>query len=153
MPAPEVIEALKVRFAAEPFSEGVAVAPEALAEAARALRDAHGYRFYVCASATERADGFEIVHGLRHPETFDTFFLKTKVAKDAAEVASLALVWAGAEWHEREVFDLFGIAFRNHPDLRRILLPDEYEGHPLRKDFAMDTPWGYRPATREGAKG
>jgi NADH-quinone oxidoreductase subunit C len=153
VPAPEVVEALKVRFAAEAYSEGATVAPDALAEAARALRDAHGYRYYVCASATERADGFEVVHGLRNAETSDTFFLRTKLAKDAAEVASLAFVWAGAEWHEREVFDLFGITFRNHPDLRRILLPDEYEGHPLRKDFAMDKPWGYRPATREGAQG
>ena len=153
MPAPDVLEALKVRFAAEPFSEGVAVAPEAMAEAARALRDTHGYRYYVCASATERPDGFEVVHGVRNPETADTLFLKTKLAKEAAEVASLALVWAGAEWHEREVFDLFGILFRGHPDLRRILLPDEYEGHPLRKDFAMDRPWGYRPATRGEAAG
>lgn len=153
MPAPEVIEALKVRFAAEPFSEGASVAPEHLVEAARALRDTHGYRYYLLASAAERADGFEVVHGLRNPATLDTLFLKTKVAKEGAEVASLALVWAGAEWHEREVFDLFGIGFPGHPDLRRILLPDEYEGYPLRKDFAMDRPWGYRPATRDGAAG
>jgi NADH-quinone oxidoreductase subunit C len=119
-----------------------------LSEVLRALRDAHGYRYYVCASATDRADGIEVVHGVRNLQTRDTLFVKVKVAKDALGVASQAMTFAGAEWHEREIFDLFGVSFEGHPDLRRILMPDEYEGHPLRKEFPMDTPWGYRPATR-----
>jgi NADH-quinone oxidoreductase subunit C len=147
MPAVEIVEALRTRFSGTTSPLGVAVPAASLLEAARALRDAHGYRFYVLASATERSDAIDLVHCVRNLETNDTLFVTTPLAKTALEAPSLAFVWAGAEWYEREVFDLFGIRFASHPDLRRILLPDEYEGHPLRKDFPMDTPWGYRPAT------
>lgn len=149
MPAPSAVEALSVRFGAEAFAAGAVVAADRLVEAARHLRDSLGYRYYVCASATDRGEaGFEVVHGVRNVETADTFFLKIAVPRSAAVVPSLALVWAGAEWHEREILDLFGLTVSNHPDPRRILMPDEYPGHPLRKEFPMDTPWGYRPATR-----
>ena len=151
MPAPEVMSALAARFGATADPLGAAVPASSLLEALRVLRDAHGYRYYVVGSAIERADGFEIVHAVRRLDTGDTIFLRTAVTKDAPEVDSAAFVYAGAEWHEREIFDLFGVRFRAHPDLRRILMPDEYEGHPLRKDFAMDTPWGYRPAAKPEA--
>ena len=145
MPAPEVVAALSTRFSATAFPLGAAVPRESLVDAARVLRDHHGYRYYVLATATERADAIEVLHAVRHPATSDTLFLKTALPKDDLAVDSLVLVWSGAEWHEREVYDLFGVRFRGHPDLRRILLPDEYEGHPLRKEFPMATPWGYRP--------
>jgi NADH:ubiquinone oxidoreductase subunit C len=148
MPAPEVVAALATRFAAEPTPTGVRVAPDVLSETMRALRDVHGYRYYVCASATERAATIEVLHGVRQLDTADTLFVTVSVPTADPQVASQALVYAGAEWHEREIYDLFGVVFLQHPDLRRILLPDEYVGHPLRKDFAMDAPWGYRPPTR-----
>ena len=59
------------------------------------------------------------------------------VADPTLEVDSVCDLWAGAEWPEREVYDMFGIRFRNHPDLRRILLWEEYPGHPLRKDYPV----------------
>ncbi len=149
MPSAEVAASLAARFGAEPFVLGVKVSAATLLETMRALRDVHGYRYYVLASATDRPQSLEIVHGVRNVETGDTIFVKTEVPKEAAEVDSAAMVYAGAEWYEREVLDLFGVAFRGHPDPRRILMPDDYEGHPLRKDFPMDTPWGYRPSTRE----
>ena len=62
--------------------------------------------------------------------------LRVSSSREKPEVASVSLVWRSADWHEREAFDLLGIQFLNHPDLRRILMPDDWEGHPLRKDYA-----------------
>jgi NADH-quinone oxidoreductase subunit C len=73
--------------------------------------------------------------------------LRVWLAGDDPVVDSLVPVWPGANWLEREVFDLFGIRFTGHPDLRRILLPDDWEGHPLRKDFPVE---GYRDVPNTG---
>ncbi len=147
MPAPEIVQALQTRFGATPFPLGVELPAESLLTAMRAMRDAHGYRYYVLATGIEQESTFEVAHAVRNLESNDTMFVKVAVPKDAPEIDSIAFVYAGAEWQEREIWDLFGVTFSNHPDLRRILMPDEYPGHPLRKSFAMDTPWGYRPAT------
>jgi len=153
VPAPEVVAALAARFSATPAAMGVELDAPSLLTAMRALRDAHGYRYYVLATGTERESSFEIAHAVRNLETGDTLFVRVNVPKEGAELDSIAFVYAGAEWQEREIFDLFGVRFSGHPDLRRILMPDEYPGHPLRKDFAMDTPWGYRPATAPASEG
>jgi NADH-quinone oxidoreductase subunit C len=67
--------------------------------------------------------------------------LRVRVSGDDPVVDSLVPVWPGANWLEREIFDLMGIRFAGHPDLRRILLPEDWEGHPLRRDFPVE---GYR---------
>lgn len=67
--------------------------------------------------------------------------LRVKLTGDDPVVDSFVPVWPGANWLEREIFDLFGIRFNNHPDLRRILLPEDWEGYPLRRDFPVE---GYR---------
>lgn len=61
--------------------------------------------------------------------------LKVSLPRDAAEIDTVTSIWKTANWHERELFDMFGVTVRNHPDLRRILLPADWEGHPLRKDY------------------
>jgi NADH-quinone oxidoreductase subunit C len=79
---------------------------------------------------------FDVVLMVRSLSKNHRVRLKTRVRADE-ELDSLVSVWRGADWSEREVFDMFGIRFRNHPDLRRILLYDEFEGHPLRKDYPI----------------
>ncbi|MBI3405005.1 MAG: NADH-quinone oxidoreductase subunit C [Acidobacteria bacterium] len=64
--------------------------------------------------------------------------LKVRVGSSNPTVDSVTFVWEGSNWHEREVFDLFGVRFEGHPDLRRILLPETFEGFPLRKDFPVE---------------
>jgi NADH-quinone oxidoreductase subunit C len=147
VPAPEIVTALATRFSATAFALGVEIPAASLQTAMRTLRDAHGYRYYVLGTGAEGATSFEVSHAVRNLESNDTMFVKVSVPKDAPEVDSIAFVYAGAEWQEREIWDLFGVSFNGHPDLRRILMPDDYPGHPLRKSFPMDTPWGYRPAT------
>ncbi|MBS1833923.1 MAG: NADH-quinone oxidoreductase subunit C [Acidobacteria bacterium] len=81
---------------------------------------------------------FEIVYHLQR--TKDWFRLRLK-ARVNEEIESACSVWRGANWYEREVFDMFGVKFANHPDLKRILMPEDWHGHPLRKDYPVH---GYR---------
>ena len=78
---------------------------------------------------------FEVVYHLHSIERNERVRLKCRLEGDDPEIESVTSVWRSANWYEREVFDLFGIRFRNHPDLRRIMMPDDWEGHPLRKDY------------------
>jgi len=80
---------------------------------------------------------FEVVYHLHSPERNERLRLKCRLAGANPEIDSVTPVWRGAGWYERETFDLFGISFRSHPDLRRIMLPDDWEGYPLRKDYPV----------------
>ncbi len=82
---------------------------------------------------------FEVVYLLYSMKDNWRLRLKAKVGKSES-ISSVESIWKAANWAEREVYDLFGISFENHPDLRRILLWDGYEGHPLRKDFPVKGP-------------
>ena len=89
----------------------------------------------------EREPRFEIVAHFYSLGKGHRLRLKTRTGDsegDDAEVDSLCELWASANWMEREVFDMFGVVFKNHPDLRRILMYPEFEGHPLRKDYPAD---------------
>jgi NADH-quinone oxidoreductase subunit C len=80
---------------------------------------------------------FEVVYHLHSPERNERLRLKCRVTGENPEIDSVTAIWRGANWYERETFDLFGIRFRNHPDLRRIMLPEDWEGYPLRKDYPV----------------
>ena len=84
---------------------------------------------------------FEVNYHLVSIPRRDRLRLQVRLTSDDPVVDSLVPVWAGANWLEREIFDLFGIRFEGHPDLRRILMPDDWEGYPLRKDYPVE---GYR---------
>jgi NADH-quinone oxidoreductase subunit C len=80
---------------------------------------------------------FEIVYHLHSVERKERVRLKCRLPGSDPVIESVTSVWRGAGWYEREVFDLFGIRFIGHPDLRRIMMPDNWEGHPLRKDYPI----------------
>lgn len=80
---------------------------------------------------------FEVVYHLHSIERNQRLRLKCRVRGEDPVIESVTSVWRSANWYEREVFDLFGVRFVNHPDPRRIMLPDDWEGHPLRKDYPI----------------
>jgi NADH-quinone oxidoreductase subunit C len=86
-------------------------------------------------TAIDRQEWLTLVYRLASRSLSAAVFLKTRVPRDDAHLSSLCEVWPAANWQEREVFDLFGIVFDGHPDLRRILLPEDWVGFPLRKDY------------------
>lgn len=101
---------------------------------------------------------FEVVYYLHSMKHRHTVRIKAEVPEDDCVIDSVVDIWAGADWHERECYDLFGITFTGHPDLRRILLPEDWEGHPLRKDYPLrsdlgDREWpGYRDVVATAKK-
>ncbi|TWF99391.1 NADH-quinone oxidoreductase subunit C [Kitasatospora viridis] len=110
-------------------------------EALTAARDGLGLRFFDWLSAVdELGEGFAVcVHlaAVGGPGELRRLLLRTRVARDAAVLPSCAAVYAGASWHERETHEMFGIGFAGHPHLEPLLLPEGFEGHPLRKEFVL----------------
>jgi NADH-quinone oxidoreductase subunit C len=110
-------------------------------EIARYAKDTIGCRFFNFLTAVDwKEQGLEVVARVDNLEDGISLMLKTKLGSGVNNCASLAPVYRGANWMERECFDMFGVHFDNHPDLRRILLEDGWEGHPLLKSYAVDTP-------------
>jgi NADH-quinone oxidoreductase subunit C len=87
-------------------------------------------------------DRIEVVYVLYSMKHHHRYTLKCRLPREAPSVHSVETVWGVANWHEREAYDMFGIVFEGHSDLRRILCPDDWEGHPLRKDYKF--PASYR---------
>jgi NADH-quinone oxidoreductase subunit C len=100
----------------------------------------HTYNYLSDVTAVDYGSGrpLQVVYQLYSIPFRRALRVKVELPLSALEVESVVALWASADWLEREVYDMFGITFRNHPDLRRILMPDNYaEGHPLRKDFPL----------------
>jgi NADH-quinone oxidoreductase subunit C len=86
-------------------------------------------------TGTDQETHMEVVYYLINLNNKQDYCIKVKTDRDGGEIPSVASVWQTANWNEREIYDLLGIIFTGHPDLRRIMMPDDWVGHPLRKDF------------------
>ncbi|HZY11110.1 MAG TPA: NADH-quinone oxidoreductase subunit C [Bacteroidota bacterium] len=118
----------------------VKISPTKFKEIALYLRDDISLRFdfLMCLSGVDYTKGLlGAVYHLFSMEKHHKITIKVEVPVDKPEIPSMVDVWSSANWHEREAYDLFGINFIGHPDLRRILLPDDWDGYPLRKDFKV----------------
>lgn len=115
----------------------ILVPAASLVDVATHLRDDMGFDYLSDVTSVDYPERFEVVYHLYSMKRGGTVLtLKVLLAdKEHAEVESVTPIWPGANFQEREVYDLMGISFKNHPDLRRILMWDGFPGHPLRKDF------------------
>lgn len=94
------------------------------------------FNYLFCESAVDYNDYFMIIYHIESTEFRHQMVIKTRITnREIPEVDSVSDIWIGAEYHEREIFDLFGIRFINHPDLRKIFLDNNWVGFPLRKDY------------------
>ncbi len=117
------------------------VDPKRIEAVMRFLRDEADFDMLMDLTAVDylgQTPRFEVVYHLYATGTNQRVRIKVRVAEEAAEIASVVGLYVSANWMEREVFDLYGIRFDGHPDLRRILLYDEFEGYPLRKDYPKE---------------
>ena len=100
-----------------------------------------GCRFFSFLSAVDwKEQGLEVVARIDNLDAGIGLMMKTRLGPGVSACPSLVPVFRGADWMERECYDMFGIQFEGHPDLRRILLGDDWQGHPLLKSYAVDTP-------------
>ena len=148
MEAKGIIERLQKKFGdkitaveVEALNPGVVVATDAIAEVAAFARSEPELAFdnLMCLSGVdypkEDPPRLEVVYNLFSYEHRHTFVLKVHLPREEPSVPTVESVWGVANWHEREAYDMFGIVFAGHSDLRRILLPDDWQGYPLRKDW------------------
>ncbi len=117
----------------------IEVAPENLFRVAEFLKnnDSCNFDMLVNETGVDLKESLMVVYHLRSTKDYGMLVLKTKTTDRVnPEIDSVTSLWQTAEFHEREIFDLFGIRFRNHPDMRRIFLDDDWTGYPLRKDYS-----------------
>ncbi|GAB4414857.1 MAG: hypothetical protein OHK0021_22030 [Bryobacter sp.] len=118
----------------------VYVKPEEIAKVTQYLRDEYRFNRLSTVTAVDwypQEPRFEVVYNLHSIADNQRLRLKCRLDSASATLPSVTSVWPGANWYEREVFDLFGVNFEGHPDQRRIMMPYDWEGHPLRKDFPV----------------
>ncbi len=161
--ANDIIDRLRAQFGDDILNaEGVygdavfTVSPARYGEVARFLRDDRDlafdfFDFLAGVDYRPKGGGYEVVTHLYSTTRNHNVRLKVQCDAENPRVPTLSQVWPGANWHERETWELLGIVFDGHPHLVKLLLPEQFEGHPLRKDFALMTreakPW---PGATEG---
>ena len=142
-PLAEALPAGAFEMAATQDEIPTIVVPAArMPEVARVLRDHPSLRFNVCLDVTAadhfpRTPRFDVVYHFVSTDIPLTLRVKVQLASAPGEVPTISGIWPSANWQEREVWDLFGIVFAGHPKLERLLTPEDWEGHPLRKDYPV----------------
>lgn len=129
------------------FGEVTIVVPrESIVDACRFLKENHDFDLLADLCGVDRGPEddprFEVNYHLFSTTHYQRLRLKVLLAEDDAHVHTVTHLWKTADWHERETYDLLGVKFDGHPDLRRILLPSDFDGHALRKDYPLR---GYEP--------
>ena len=151
----QIVQSLNEKFPgaiAEEPKTFIVIKRESFLEVAKFLKDTLSFENCHCISGVDRKEkGMEVVYHLYSFKNHLMLTLKVYLASDNLSVETLSGLWKSANWLERETYDFFGIKFLNHPDLRRILNPDEWTDWPLRKNF--DRPDFYRLPAVEGLKG
>ncbi len=133
----ETVQGFDTELVGDP---SILIAPSAIADVCQYLVETDTLRFdsLMCLSGVDlgvKEEVFSIVYHLHSISHRHNVVLKASVPKTDAYLPTVSHIWKTADWHERETYDLYGILFEGHTDLRRILLPDDWEGYPLRKDY------------------
>jgi NADH-quinone oxidoreductase subunit C len=120
----------------------IVISKDRIVEVCRFLKEDEGLAFDLLADLcgidmNTSENRFGVVYNLYSLKNRHRIRLKTFTNEESPKVPSVTSIWGTANWHERETYDMFGILFEGHPDLRRIYMPDEFEYHPLRKDFPL----------------
>ena len=148
MTAAEIAELLKEKFGdqiieskPETICPGSVVDPAAIMEIGRFLHSDERLAMdhLELLGGVDYKDRIEVVYIMTSLKYGHRYALKCKLPRENPAIRSVETVWAAANWHEREAYDMFGIVFEGHSDLRRILCPDDWEGYPLRKDYKFPT--------------
>jgi NADH-quinone oxidoreductase subunit C len=147
-PTTNTIEALKTAFAEMSVSEfrgqlRLVLSVDRLYELLRTLKEQYGFNLLVDVTCVDylhypnAKNRFGLVYLLANTDANERLTVRTFVNDPVPTAPSVVSLWKGADWLEREVWDMFGIRFDGHPDLRRVLLPEEFTSHPLRKDYPL----------------
>lgn len=145
-----IVEKIKAKFASEVLNvvefrgeTTVTVKKDQIVDICTFMRDELGYNLLCDLCAVDymgQAPRYMVVYNLYNITSKQRFRIKAPVEEQDGKIDTVSTVWGTANWLEREVWDLMGISFNHHPDLRRILMPVDWEGHPLRKDYPVQGP-------------
>lgn len=137
-----LIELLQSHFQGAVIEQGqdwpeMTIEPDQLISTITLLKENQqlGFDFLFCLTSVDWKTHLTMVYHLESTSQRHSMVLKAKLNREQPEIESLSAIYRTAEFHEREVYDLFGVVFKNHPDLRRLLLTDDWKGYPLRKDY------------------
>lgn len=128
-----------LEISSDAFFTYLRISSEEILPLMQTLREKYGMNYLANLTAVDYGEEFEVVYHLYAiPDNGLKLTVKTRVPREKAELSSVFTIYPTADWQEREIFDLMGIRFSGHPNLIRVLLPDDFVGHPLRKDFKKE---------------